>query len=224
MKITDKIVTVLLSALTLPVAIFTPLVHVLYNITAWGIIEQLVGGSSSAANDSGLTEDAVSVKWMIEKLIDGNFSLKGLDTSNFSEGLKAVCPFLLAAGILFALAVLTGFVLLIVSIATRAKKAQCIIAALGATELIACGILFSKVASPIVDGTLSVGSILQSIFGESFSTLGSILTSSMLDVQRLNLTTAWSITMLLFFMIIIWNVSYMLTSDKKADRKNEIRK
>lgn len=219
MKITDKIVTVLLSALTLPVALFTPLVHALYKITAWELLEQIVGGGSSAANDTGLTEDAVSVKWMIEKLIDSNASLKGIDTSKFSDGLKAIYPFLLASGILFALAVLTGLVLLIVSIFTRAKKSQCIIAALGATELIACGILFSKFASPIVDGSLSVGSILQSVFGESFSTLGSILTSSMLDVQRLNLTTAWSITMLLFFMIIIWNVSYMVTSDKKADIK-----
>ncbi|MBQ7579846.1 MAG: hypothetical protein IJU39_00895 [Clostridia bacterium] len=217
MKITDKIVTVLLSALTIPVAIFAPLVHILYNITAWGLIEQLAGSSSSG--DSGLTEDTISVKWLFEKLINGDFSFGEIDKSNFTDAFKAIYPFLIAAGILFALAALTGVVLFATAVVSRAKKTQCVISGVGIALLIACGITFSKFASPIVSGTVTAGSVLQSLFGESLSSLTSILTSSVIEVQRLNLTTAWSVMMVLFFAVIIWNVSYMLTSsEEKADQ------
>lgn len=216
MKIVDKIVTTLLSALTIPVAIFAPLVHVLYQITAWQMIEQFVG--SSDPTDTGLTEDAVSVKWMIEKTVNGNFSLGGIDTSKFTESFRAIFPFLVAAGILFALAAVTGVVLFVTAAVSRAKKTQCIMCAVGIAQLIASGILFSKFASPIVDGTVSVGSVMESLLGESYSTLSSFLTSSVINVQRLNLTTAWSVMMMLFFAVMIWNVSYMITNnDNKAE-------
>lgn len=216
MKITDKIVTVLLSAMTIPVAIFAPLIHILYRITAWQLIEQFAGSTNSA--DTGLTEDAFSIKWMLEKILNGDFSLGGIDTSKFTDSFKAIYPFLIAAGVLFALATVTGVVLFVTAVVSRAKKTQCIISAVGIAELAAAGILFSKFASPIVSGTVSVGSIIESVFGESFSTLSSIMTSSVIEVQQLNLTTAWSVMMILFFAVIIWNVSFMVTSvDKKAD-------
>lgn len=217
MKITDKIVTILLSALTIPVAIFAPLVHVLYNITAWQLIEQLVG--NSASSDTGLTEDAFSIKWLLDRMADGSFSFGKMDTGKFTEGFKSIYPFLVASGVLFALAAVTGVVLFVTAVVSRAKKTQCIISAVGIAELIATGILFSKFASPIVSGTVSVSSILESFLGESMSGISSVLTSSVIDVQRINLTTAWSVMMVLFFAVIIWNVSYMVTSnDKKAEK------
>ena len=218
MKITDKIVTVLLSFLTLPVAVFTPLVHILYQITAWQMIEQFAGISD--ASDTGLTEDAFSIKWLIDKLINSDFSFGRIDTSSMSDQIKSILPFLAAAAILFALATLTGVALFAVCAASRAKKAQCIISAAGIAQLIACGILFSKFAAGIVEGTVSVGSIIQGLFPDAFSSWGSFLTSSVIDIKRLNLSTAWSVMMMLFFAVIIWNVSYMVTSnDKKADKK-----
>ncbi|MBQ6624421.1 MAG: hypothetical protein IIX39_01195 [Clostridia bacterium] len=215
MKITDKIVTSLLAFCVLPVAIFFPLIRVLYQINGWEIFQNMVDIPNAVENDTGLTEDSFSIWFVFKNFFSGGLSMSGFDFSNVDDSVKAVLPYLIAAGILFALGVVIGIALFIVNVATKAKKTQCIISAVGIIDLSICGILFSKVAKPIVDGSISVGTLLSSVLGSGGeSNFGKVLATSLISIKELNLTSAWSIMILIFAVIIIWNVSYMLTRDE----------
>lgn len=184
------------------------------------MLEKILGSKISSGNDSGLTEDSFSLWWIYKNFFKGGLSLHEINTSDVPEGVKAILPFLKVAAVLFAVGVVIGIALAIVSVLTRAKKTQCVICAVGIVDLIVCGVFFAKFASPIVSGEVSAGSILHSIFGESLSTVGSIATSTIFDVQRLNLSSAWSAIILIFIAVIVWNVSYMLTDNgEKAVKK-----
>lgn len=220
MKIVDKIVNIVLSLCILPTAIFAPIIHVIYQIQGLEILEKLIGSGVFPANDSGLTEDFFSLWWIYKNIFKGGLSLHEINISDVPESVKAILPFLKFSAILFAVGVVIGLVLVIVSVVTRAKKAQCVLCAVGIVDLIVCGVFFSKFASPIVSGAVSAGTLLQSVLGESFSAAGSIATSTIFDVQRLNLSSAWSVIIVIFIAVIVWNVSYILTDNgEKAVKK-----
>lgn len=214
MKIADKIITSLLAFCILPVAIFSPLIRVLYQINGWELFQNMVDIPNAVENDTGLTEDSFSIWFVVKNFFFGGLSSSGFDFSNVDDSVKAVLPYLIAAGILFVLGVVIGIALFVFNLATKAKKTQCIISAVGIVDLSICGILFSKVANPIIDGTISVGTLLSSILGPGGeSGIGKVIATSLISIKELNLTSAWSLMILIFAVIIVWNVSYMLTSN-----------
>ena len=220
MKIVDKIVTILLSICTGPIVIFTPIVRIVYQITAWGLLEKFSGMQSTLQNDQGYTMDSYSLWWAYKNLLGGSLSVDKIDMSKVPDNIKAILPFVFVAGILFAVAALIGIVMIFVTAFTRAKKTQCVICGVGIIDLIVCGIFFSKFASPIISGTVSIGNILTAIFGDKINAVISVAATSIVKVNELALTGAFALLIFIFALIIIWNVSFMLTSDnKKAEKK-----
>ncbi len=215
MKIVDRIVTALLSFAVIPVAIFTPLLHWIYQITAWSLlngITSLFGDSTiSSTNDNGLTQDDFSL-YALYDLIKGF----GLDFENMGEPHVTVEPYLVyvkLAAAFFALALVIALAIGIVSIFSNAKKTQIGMAAAGILSLVGMNISFAKFADPMVEGKFTVGALFDVDF-----------LSYITKVEALNLSSAWVFMIMLFAGIILWNLSIMLTTDKTEEAKKQIEK
>lgn len=217
MKIADRIITSLLAVGAIVAAIFSPLIHLLYQINGW----DLLGITSSIENDTGVTEDGISVWYVIRQIRTGVFSGGKLDFSAMDERVVTILHFFIASMIIFAVAVLIALVLAVVCASTSAKKTQCVIAGIGIVDLAACGIVFNKFAQPIMTGAITPGNLIKSLTGGALgdNLFGSIALSSIVRIEEVNLSSAWVLMIMIFSVIIVWNVCLLITAPKDDNIK-----
>ena len=221
MKIADKIVTTLLALCTIPTVLFASLFHILYQISGMEAISSLLG-NGAMAGDTGLTEDSISVMDIIRLMKEGILSFNGtVDYSAMDERVVKILPYLKWSMILFAVGTVICLALIAVCAATRSKTTQNIICGVGIADLAACGILFNKFSSPILDGTITSGTLFDSIMGGAMKEHPIIKTifSSIMNIKELNLSSAWSMLIVIFAAILLWNIAYVLTLPKEKTRK-----
>lgn len=216
MKIVDRIVTCLLSFAVLPVAFFTPLIHWIYKISGYQLINgiaSLLGGSTiSDASDTGLTQDDISLNYLYQTLKDFGVDFKEMFKSG-GEIHITVEPYIIyvkMAVVFFIAALLIALAIGIVSIFSNAKKTQMIMSGVGIVSLIGMNVSFGKFAAGLVDGKFTLGALLDAD-----------LLSYVTDVQTLNLSSAWVFMIMLFVGVILWNLSVILTSDKEIKPNNK---
>lgn len=217
MKIADRIITTLLAVGAIVAAIFSPLIHLLYQLNGW----DLLGITSPLENDTGITEDGISVWYVIGKIRSGTFSGTKLDFSTMDERVVTIIHFFIASMIIFAVAVLIALVLAVVCASTSAKKTQCVIAGIGIIDLAACGIVFNKFASPIISGAITPGNLVKSLTGGALGDgmFGSLAISAIVRFEEINLSSAWTLMIMIFSVIIIWNVCLLITTPKDGKIK-----
>ncbi len=209
MKTVDRIVSALLSFAVIPVAFFTPLIHWIYQILGYDLVNSLLGGELTDASDTGMTEDNMSLKWIYDTLKGFGVDFKEMFAEREpNSSLEAIIPFVKAAAVFFIIALLIALAAGIVSVVSNAKKTQMILGGAGIVSLVGMMISFNKFASPIIAGQITVGSLLN-VPALSYIT----------KIHNLNLSTAWVFMVMLFAALILWSLSYILTSDKGNNKK-----
>lgn len=214
MKIVDRIVCALLSLGVILAAFFAPLIHWIYQITVYGIANGLLGGLTgdyiSNANDQGWTEDDYSLYNIYKLLEDFDVNLKELFAGNaeINPNLEVFAPLIKPVLICFALVLVIALVTAVVSLVSKAKLPRMILSGAGIVSLVFLKSSFDKLVLPIVSGQVTLGSLLD------ISWLGMIT-----KIEVINLSGGWVMMIMLFAAIILWNVSFILTSDKENKDK-----
>lgn len=210
MKIVDRIVCALLSFGVILAAFFAPIVHWIYQITVYGIANGLIGGLTGEyvgnANDQGWTEDDYSLYNIYKLLKDFDVDIKALFTGNaeINPNLEVFVPLIKPVLICFALVLVIALVTAIVSLVSKMKLPRMILSGAGIVSLIFLKSSFDKLVLPIISGKVTMGSLLD------IPWLGMIT-----KIEVINLSGGWVMMIMLFAAIILWNVSYILTSDDK---------
>ncbi len=209
MKIVDRIVSALLSLAVIPVAIFTPILHWVYQILGYDIVNSLLGGKLSDGADTGMTEDNVSLYWLYDTLKGFGIDFKEMfANAEVNPVAETVMPFIETAVVFFAVTLVIALVTCIVSAVTNAKKTRMILSGCGIVSLIGMMISFNKFASPVIAGDVTIGSLFD-IPALSFIT----------KIYTINLSSAWVFMVMLFAAVILWTLSFILTSDKEDGNK-----
>lgn len=210
MKIVDRIICALLSFGVILAAFFAPIVHWIYQITVYGIANGLIGGLTGEyvgnANDQGWTEDDYSLYNIYKLLKDFDVDIKALFTGNaeINPNLEVFVPLIKPVLICFALVLVIALVTAIVSLVSKMKLPRMILSGAGIVSLIFLKSSFDKLVLPIISGKVTMGSLLD------IPWLGMIT-----KIEVINLSGGWVMMIMLFAAIILWNVSYILTSDDK---------
>lgn len=210
MKIVDRIICALLSFGVILAAFFAPIVHWIYQITVYGIANGLIGGLTGEyvgnANDQGWTEDDYSLYNIYKLLKDFDVDIKALFTGNaeINPNLEVFVPLVKPVLICFALVLVIALVTAIVSLVSKMKLPRMILSGAGIVSLIFLKSSFDKLVLPIISGKVTMGSLLD------IPWLGMIT-----KIEVINLSGGWVMMIMLFAAIILWNVSYILTSDDK---------
>lgn len=215
MKIVDRIVSALMSLAVIPVAIFTPLVHWIYQILGYSIINGMLDGALSDVNDTGLTEDNLSLYSLYDLLKSFGFDFKKMFSGDMemASSLEKILPYLKLTGIFFIIALLIALVTGIICAATNAKKTRMILSGCGIASLIGMMISFNKAVLPLTTGQITPGSLFD---------MPAI--SFIIKIETINLSTAWVFMLMLFAGVILWTLSYILTSDKDEPGKKQGKK
>ena len=201
MKIVDRVVCALISLGVIIAAFFAPLIHWIYQITVYGLANGLLGGLTGEyignANDQGITEDDMSL-YNIYDMLKGN--------NEPNPNLETLAPRAKPVVIFFALTLVIALVAMFVSIFSNAKKTLMGIGACGIVSLIFLKSSFDKLVAPIVEGKITLGGLLD------IPLLGMVT-----KVDTVNLSGGWVMMIMLFAVLIIWNLSFMLTSEKETE-------
>lgn len=212
MKIVDRVVCALISLGVIIAAFFAPLIHWIYQITVYGLANGLLGGLTGEyignANDQGITEDDMSLYNIYDMLKGFGVDFKELFSGNNepNPNLETLAPLAKPVVIFFALTLVIALVAMFVSIFSNAKKTLMGIGACGIVSLIFLKSSFDKLVAPIVEGKITLGGLLD------IPLLGMVT-----KVDTVNLSGGWVMMIMLFAVLIIWNLSFMLTSEKETE-------
>lgn len=210
MKIVDRIVCALLSFGVILAAFFAPLIHWLYQITVYGLANGLLGGVTGEyignANDQGWTEDDYSLYNIYKLLKDFGVDFKELFSGNkeLNPNLEILVPLIKPVLVFFAITLVIALATGIVSLASKAKTPRMILSGAGIVSLVFLKSSFDKLVLPIIEGKVTLGSLLD------IPWLGMIA-----KIEVINLSGGWVMMIMLFAAVILWNISYILTSDEK---------
>jgi len=210
MKIVDRIVCALLSFGVILAAFFAPLIHWLYQITVYGLANGLLGGVTGEyignANDQGWTEDDYSLYNIYKLLKDFGVDFKELFSGNkeLNPNLEIFVPLIKPVLVFFAITLVIALATGIVSLASKAKTPRMILSGAGIVSLVFLKSSFDKLVLPIIEGKVTLGSLLD------IPWLGMIA-----KIEVINLSGGWVMMIMLFAAVILWNISYILTSDEK---------
>ncbi len=210
MKIVDRIVCALLSFGVILAAFFAPLIHWLYQITVYGLANGLLGGVTGEyignANDQGWTEDDYSLYNIYKLLKDFGVDFKELFSGNkeLNPNLEIFVPLIKPILVFFAITLVIALATGIVSLASKAKTPRMILSGAGIVSLVFLKSSFDKLVLPIIEGKVTLGSLLD------IPWLGMIA-----KIEVINLSGGWVMMIMLFAAVILWNISYILTSDEK---------
>lgn len=210
MKIVDRIVCALLSFGVILAAFFAPLIHWLYQITVYGLANGLIGGVTGEyignANDQGWTEDDYSLYNIYKLLKDFGVDFKELFSGNkeLNPNLEIFVPLIKPVIVFFAITLVIALATGIVSLASKAKTPRMILSGAGIVSLVFLKSSFDKLVLPIIEGKVTLGSLLD------IPWLGMIA-----KIEVINLSGGWVMMIMLFAAVILWNISYILTSDEK---------
>lgn len=215
MKIVDRVVSALLSLAVIPVAIFVPLIHWIYQILGYDIINSLLGGKLTDAADTGMTEDNLSLYTLYDTLTGFGVDFKEMFAGNseINSAVEPIIPYVKMTAAFLIVTLFIAVIACIVSIVSNAKKTQIVLGVCGIASLAGMMVSFNKLAAPILAGDITLGSILN-IPAISF----------VAKIHALNLSTSWVLMVMLFAALILWSLSYILTSDKENTNKKQGKK
>ncbi len=218
MKVLYRVVAALAALLTIPSLFFIKLIYITVDL---GFVE-------------GLYQDGISL-YSIYKF----FEDKGLDVEQefaLSENIaKTLAPLKNPAIVTLVFLCLMLVMILAVffcSALTNARKVNIVLSVVGAISVIGLMISFDQMTKLIVDGTVGLDAIINSIFADSETTIGSIaaifgvgsLVNIIGQITALRLVSATVVVLILFIFIAIWSGAFILldwdeTKAKKMDKQ-----
>lgn len=225
MKILNRIVVFILSLSIFPIMYFLNLVRAVVSISEssslYTILSKIAEGTASSA-----MELTFSIKEIFKYISDGvSFGGMKFDLSKIPAELLSGKNWVIAAGVLLAVAMIIAIVIMGCALFTNAYKT---ISALGAGGAICCFAalrFFARFAAPYMSGSIDVGDVLaQAFVGESNNLLGSIGASVLkgaISVDAFSLSNAVTLSLIFFIGIALWELAYIVTlpEDKSKNLK-----
>lgn len=225
MKILNRIVVFILSLSIFPIMYFLNLVRAVVSIfessSLYTILSKIAEETASSA-----MELTFSIKEIFKYISDGvSFGGMKFDLSKIPAELLSGKNWVIAAGVLLAVAMIIAIVIMGCALFTNAYKT---ISALGAGGAICCFAalrFFARFAAPYMSGSIDVGDVLaQAFVGESNNLLGSIGASVLkgaISVDAFSLSNAVTLSLIFFIGIALWELAYIVTlpEDKSKNLK-----
>ena len=203
MKILYRIVAALAALLTIPALFFIKLFQITVHL----------GFTDGYFHDSFALYDFYKI--IQDRGINAeDFALTG----NFA---KTLAPLKVPA--IFTLVFLCLMIVMILAVffcsaLTNARKVNIVLAVLGAISVIGLMVSFDQMTKVIVNGTVGLDAIINSLFADSQTTLGTLaallgvgsLVSVIGELEALRLTSATIIVLFIFIFVAIWAAAFVL--------------
>lgn len=225
MKILNRIVVFILSLSIFPIMYFLNLVRAVVSISESSSLYTILSKIAEETASSAM-ELTFSIKEIFKYISDGvSFGGMKFDLSKIPAELLSGKNWVIAAGVLLAVAMIIAIVIMGCALFTNAYKT---ISALGAGGAICCFAalrFFSRFAAPYMSGSIDVGDVLaQAFVGESNNLLGSIGASVLkgaISVDAFSLSNAVTLSLIFFIGIALWELAYIVTlpEDKSKNLK-----
>lgn len=225
MKILNRIVVFILSLSIFPIMYFLNLVRAVVSISESSSLYTILSKIAEETASSAM-ELTFSIKEIFKYISDGvSFGGMKFDLSKIPAELLSGKNWVIAAGVLLAVAMIIAIVIMGCALFTNAYKT---ISALGAGGAICCFAalrFFARFAAPYMSGSIDVGDVLaQAFVGESNNLLGSIGASVLkgaISVDAFSLSNAVTLSLIFFIGIALWELTYIVTlpEDKSKNLK-----
>lgn len=225
MKILNRIVVFILSLSIFPIMYFLNLVRAVVSISESSSLYTILSKIAEETASSAM-ELTFSIKEIFKYISDGvSFGGMKFDLSKIPAELLSGKNWVIAAGVLLAVAMIIAIVIMGCALFTNAYKT---ISALGAGGAICCFAalrFFARFAAPYMSGSIDVGDVLaQAFVGESNNLLGSIGASVLkgaISVDAFSLSNAVTLSLIFFIGIALWELAYIVTlpEDKSKNMK-----
>lgn len=225
MKNLNRIVVFILSLSIFPIMYFLNLVRAVVSISESSSLYTILSKIAEETASSAM-ELTFSIKEIFKYISDGvSFGGMKFDLSKIPAELLSGKNWVIAAGVLLAVAMIIAIVIMGCALFTNAYKT---ISALGAGGAICCFAalrFFARFAAPYMSGSIDVGDVLaQAFVGESNNLLGSIGASVLkgaISVDAFSLSNAVTLSLIFFIGIALWELAYIVTlpEDKSKNLK-----
>lgn len=217
MKIVYKILNSAVVLAMIPVLLFLPMFRFIMNIGV-SSSNQLLSILGSVFDVSGVIKNITGVDFnnlpeyhTIKSAYDllfaegSVFASAGLDTSALPE---EMIRYMTAAGILFAVALVFALLVLVIGLFTKKKLLSAAFAACGTASIFAANKCFTYIADQLVSGKISLMSMIENM--EALSTYSKYLKYIDVDIRILELSSAYTMMMLIFGALIALNIVFHL--------------
>lgn len=217
MKIVYKILNSAVVLALIPVLLFLPMFRFIMNIGV-SSSNQLLSILGSVFDVSGIIKNVTGVDFnnLPEyHTIKGAYDLLFAEGSAFaSAGLDATAlpeemiKYMTAAAVLFAVALVFALLVLIIGLFTKKKLLSAAFAACGTASIFAANKCFTYIADQLVSGKISLMSMIENM--EALSTYSNYLKYIDVDIRILELSSAYTMMMLIFGALIALNIVFHL--------------
>lgn len=136
---------------------------------------------------------------------DSTFASAGFDASALSEEL---IKYFTAAAVLFAIALVLALLVLVIGLFTKKKLIPAVFAAGGFICTFAANKCFTHIAQQLVSGKMSVIPMIENM--EALSSYTNYLKYIDIDIRILELSSAYSMMLLVFGALIVINIGFHL--------------
>lgn len=222
MKIIYKAVNTLAVLAIIPVLLFMPMFRFIMtvDISSDNQILSLLGGlldiSSIIKQLTGIDLENIPEFYTIKEAI-GLFSGENAKISASDVDLSVIPPeitkFFTAAFVLFIIALVFALLTLLIGLFTKKKGLAASFSLLGLVSLFSANKCFSYIAQQLVSGKISPSSLLSSL--KSLADYKDYLSFVNIDVRIFELSSAYTLMMIIFGAVIIFNIIFML-AEKSA--------
>ncbi len=222
MKIIYKAVNTLAVLAIIPVLLFMPMFRFIMtvDISSDNQILSLLGGlldiSSIIKQLTGIDLENIPEFYTIKEAM-GLFSGENAKISASDVDLSVIPPeitkFFTAAFVLFIIALVFALLTLLIGLFTKKKGLAASFSLLGLVSLFSANKCFSYIAQQLVSGKISPSSLLSSL--KSLADYKDYLSFVNIDVRIFELSSAYTLMMIIFGAVIIFNIIFML-AEKSA--------
>ncbi len=199
-KVVYRVVTALIAACVIPLAIFSPLVRIVGDMTI---------------TDSYVAED-VSAYDIYDLFFDKDSTFEGFGELKLTEKVKEVLPNLIAAGCCLAAALLLSLVIIGFAAFSNRRLVILCLSAGAIVSMIAMFVTFGNFAEPFMTGKITIADL-----GLMESEILKTVVSTFITIKLLQISSAGFLIIIAFSGILLWTLSFMLTEigDPKKVKK-----
>lgn len=219
MKAVYRVVAAVAALCTIPAFYFLKLIHIVVDVSLLNVY----------------FDDSFSLKELIADFGGGDVSLSSFKLDLNAEMLEAIAPLKTRAIltlVFFAIVLLMVLAVFFCSCFTNARKLNLIFSVVGCVAAIATIVSFNGMADMVIDGTVSLGSIINALLADSESTLGSLANAFGLGnavsligaVKTIQLEDAIVAPALIFGFIAMWSLAFILVDLDEQPKLKETKK
>lgn len=210
MKIVFRIVAAALALCVFPAAYFLSL---------------LKYGFSAVVINIG---DELTLKQVVTTLTDKTNPINDLlsGSGDFFQNVwvQSLMPAAISFLVFFAIALILALVIFFFAVFSNKRLVITCLGGGGLLAIIAAYISFHQLASPLLDGTIPLNSLIDTAGLSALLSVAVQLLGSAISVTALQLTDATMIMGLIFVVIVIWGLAYILTEDENEKQQRRLKK